>query len=123
MRGGTMNFETVAIIYIVKNKLAIDAKIGAWLNKFYHNDPDYPWDRRAIEKVMRNAINDYLMHCDNMGLEVTRYFLCRDEFFIHDEFDAMKQFIHLIRIKHNDEYINGFDEQQFADVINSTEGI
>lgn len=123
MRGGTMNFETVAVIYIVKNNLAIDEKIGKWMNKFYHNSSDYQWDRRAIEKVMRNAINDYLMHCDNMELEVTRYFLYRYENFVHDEFSAMVQFIQNIQVRHNDEYINGFSEEQFTEAIDSTEKI
>lgn len=123
MRGGTMNFETVVVIYIVKNNLAIDEKIGKWMNKFYHNSSDYQWDRRAIEKVMRNAINDYLMHCDNMGLEVTRYFLYRYENFVHDEFSAMVQFIQNIQVRHNDEYINGFSEEQFTEAMDSTEKI
>ena len=123
MRGGMMNFETVAVIYIVKNSVAIDTKINAWMNKFLHNDSDYQRDRLAIEKIMRNAITDYLMHCDDIKQEVRRYFLYRDEFFVHDEFDAMRQFIHLIQVKHNDEYINGFNEQQFVDVINSMENI
>lgn len=123
MRGGMMNFETVAVIYIIKNRVAIDAKINTWMNKFLHNDSDYQRDRLAIEKIMRNAITDYLMHCDDIKQEVRRYFLYRDEFFVHDEFDAMRQFIHLIQVKHNDEYINGFNEQQFVDVINSMENI
>ena len=118
-----MNFETVVVIYIVKNNLAIDEKIGKWMNKFYHNSSDYQWDRRAIEKVMRNAINDYLMHCDNMGLEVTRYFLYRYENFVHDEFSAMVQFIQNIQVRHNDEYINGFSEEQFTEAMDSTEKI
>lgn len=123
MRGGTMNFETVVVIYIVKNSLAIDAKIGKWLNKFYHNGPDYEWDRRAIEKVIRNAINDYLMHCDNMGLEVTRYFLYRYENFVHDEFSAMVQFIQNIQVRHNDEYINGFSEELYTEAMDSMRDI
>ena len=123
MRGGTMNFETVVVIYIVKNNLAIDAKIGKWMNKFYHNTPDYQWDRRAIEKVIRNAINDYLMHCDDMGLEVTRYFLYRYENFVHDEFSAMVQFIQNIRVRHNDEYVNGFSEELYIEAMESMKDI
>ena len=123
MRGGTMNFETVAVIYIVKNSVAIDTKINAWMNKFLHNDSNYQRDRLAIEKIMRNTIADYLTHCDDIKQEINRYFLYRYENFIHDEFGAMVQFIQNIQIRHNDEYINGFNEEQFTNVMDSVESV
>ena len=123
MRGGTMNFETVAVIYIVKNSVAIDTKINAWMNKFLHNDSNYQRDRLAIEKIMRNTIADYLTHCDDIKQEINRYFLYRYENFIHDEFSVMAQFIQNIHVKHNGEYINGFNEEQLTNVIDSMENI
>ena len=123
MRGGTMNFETVAVIYIVKNSVAIDTKINAWMNKFLHNDSNYQRDRLAIEKIMRNTIADYLTHCDDVKQEINRYFLYRYENFIHDEFSVMAQFIQNIHVKHNGEYINGFNEEQLTNVIDSMENI
>ena len=123
MRGGMMNFETVAVIYIVKNSVAIDTKINAWMNKFLHNDSNYQRDRLAIEKIMRNTIADYLTHCDDVKQEINRYFLYRYENFIHDEFSIMAQFIQNIHVKHNGEYINGFNEEQLTNVIDSMENI
>jgi len=118
-----MNFETVAVIYIVKNSVAIDTKINAWMNKFLHNDSNYQRDRLAIEKIMRNTIADYLTHCDDVKQEINRYFLYRYENFIHDEFSVMAQFIQNIHVKHNGEYINGFNEEQLTNVIDSMENI
>lgn len=118
-----MNFETVVVIYIVKNNLAIDAKIGKWKNKFCHNNSDYQWSRSAIEKIMRDAITDYLIHCNDIKREVKRYFLYRDDFFVYNEFDAMKQFIHLIQVRDNDEYVNGFNEELWTKAMESIKDI
>lgn len=105
-----MEDRTIGIIYAIKQgKYSADVNIRKFMSEWSIVD----WNclgRDSIDRVLRQTVANYLMCCNN-GYEVERYF---NNDRVMNEYDRMISFLQQIRVRGDENYMNGMRDNPYS---------